>query len=287
MGSIFDFYSALNKLIEQIPKGEVTTPLILAKALGDGHASRSVREALKREEMCGTRGKIKERTSRDMKVFQDFESVLPLKKLKELQKAMSMHVVQKDCLEHFELIAGVDASYANDLAYATCVVTDDRNQTLESASAKVRVRFPYIPGYLSFREAPVLEAAVKKISKFDVLMVNGHGVAHPRGCGLASHVGLELGVATIGVARRRLIGRVGDALNDKSPLIHRGTVIGSRLTIEGNSPLFVSVGHNISLETSLNIVRKTLTGRRLPEPLWRAHQMAGFLRRSSMNISEP
>ena len=287
MRSIFDFYLALNKLIEQVPEGEVTTPLILAKALGDGRASRAVREALNREEMCGTKGKIRKKTSKGMKVFQDFESDLPLKKLKKLQKAMSMHVVQRDSLEHYELIAGVDASYANDLAYATCVVMDNQNRTLESASAKVKVRFPYIPGYLSFREAPVLEAAARKISRFDVLMVNGHGVAHPRGCGLASQVGLDLSVATIGVARKQLVGQVRDALNDRAPLIYRRTVVGGRLTFESNSNLFVSVGHNISLETSLNIVRRMSTGRRLPEPLWWAHQLAGSLRRSSLNISEP
>jgi deoxyribonuclease V len=283
MGPIFDFYLVLRELIEQIPEGEVTTPLILAKALGDGHASRAVREALNREEMCGTAGKVKEKTRRGMKIFQDFESVLPLKKLTELQKAMSMRVARRDSLEHYELVAGVDASYANDLAYATCVVMDDQNRTLESASAKIKVRFPYIPGYLSFREAPALEAAACKISRFDVLMVNGHGVAHPRGCGLASYIGLNLDVATIGVARRRLVGQVGDALNDTSPLIYRGTVAGGRLTLKGRSPLFVSVGHNITLETSLNIVRKMSTKRRLPEPLWRAHRLAGSLRRRSLS----
>lgn len=172
----------------------------------------------------------------------------------------------------------MDASYLGDVAYAVCVVLDSRLQVVESASAAVNVRFPYIPGYLSFREAPAVEAAAALVSGFDVLLVNGHGVAHPRGCGLATHVGLDLGASTIGVARRRLVGTAGEAADGWAPLLYRGSVVGALLA-EGGSPVYVSVGHNISLETSMEIVRRTTKSARLPEPLRMAHQAAEELRR--------
>jgi len=275
----FDFYRALRELVEQVPEGRVTTPLSLARALGDGRAARAVSEALNRKEVRGAAGKVVRNPGRDAEVFRDFESDRPLKRLVELQKEMSRRVVREDRLEHYEIVAGVDASYVGDAAYAACVVLDDRYRLLESASARVVVRFPYISGYLSFREASAVEAAARRVSGFDVLMVNGHGVAHPRGCGLASHVGLDLDVAAIGVARRRLVGDVGDALDDWAPLIYGGSVVGGRLTVGGRSPLYVSVGHSITLETSREVVRRMSAGRRLPEPLRQAHRLAGDLGR--------
>ncbi len=279
MEAHIDFYKVLRELIDQIPENMVSTPLELARALGDGHASRAVSEALQREDMRSTAEKVVTTPTDDANLFREFESDQPLRRLLELQKEMSKQVVQKDNIRTGELVGGVDVAYRGDEAYAACVVMDGSLRAVESSSVKVQVRFPYIPGYLSFREAPTAEAAASRISCFEVLMVNGHGVAHPRGCGLATHVGLDLGIATIGVAKNLLVGRVGEATDDWAPITYNGAVVGARLKMDGRSLIYVSVGHNISLKTSIEMVRKTTTDGRLPEPLRRAHQAAEELRR--------
>ena len=121
-----------------------------------------------------------------------------------------------------------------------------------------------------FREAHAVEEAAGVVSGFDVLFVNGHGVAHPRGCGLASCVGLELDVPTIGVARRRLVGYVGEKLGGWAPLILDDEVAGAEIDA-GGSRVYVSVGHKISLETSIEMVQMMISNGRFPEPLRRAH----------------
>ena len=285
MEARIDFYRVLRELIDQIPEDMVSTPLDLARALGDGRASRAVSEALQREEMRSAAEKVVAKPAPDVDVFREFKSDRPLRCLAELQKAMSKRVMQEDILGAVELVGGVDVAYRGDEAYSVCVVLDGRLRVVESASVSVGVRFPYIPGYLSFREAPAVEAAVGRVSGFDVLLVNGHGVAHPRGCGLATHVGLDLGLATIGVARRQLVGRVGETVDSYAPLLYKGGVVGARLTVDGRSPVYVSIGHNISLETSVKIVRRTTTGGRLPEPLRMAHKAAEELMRRGVSDS--
>lgn len=285
METRIDFYRVLRELIDQIPEDMVSTPLDLARALGDGRASRAVSEALQREEMRSAAEKVVAKPAQDVDVFREFKSDRPLRRLAELQEAMSKRVMLENRLGAVELVGGVDVAYRGDEAYAVCIVLDGRLRVVESASVSVGVRFPYIPGYLSFREAPAVEAAVGRVSGFDVLLVNGHGVAHPRGCGLATHVGLDLGVATIGVARRRLAGRVGETVDSWAPLLYKGGVVGARLTVEDRSPVYVSVGHNISLETSVKIVRRTTKGGRLPEPLRMAHKAAEELMRRGVSDS--
>jgi len=283
MEARIDLYRVLRELIDQIPEDMVSTPLDLADALGDRRAARAVSEVLQREEMQSAAGKVVARPAHGVEVFREFKSDRPLRRLADLQKAMSKCVVQEGSLGVAELFAGVDVSYRGDEAYAVCVVLDSRLRLVESASARVGVRFPYIPGYLSFREAPAVEAAAGRVSGFDVLLVNGHGVAHPRECGLATHVGLDLGATTIGIARRRLVGTVGAAVDGWEPLLYKGCVVGARLTVNGRSPVYVSVGHNISLETSVEMVRRTTTGGRLPEPLRMAHQAAEEFKRRDVS----
>lgn len=279
MEAYVDFYRALRDLLCQIPEGAVTTPLALAEALGDRHASRAVSEAMQREELREYAGRVV-RTPRGAGVFRDFSTDRPLRKLAELQETLSKRVVQEDRFGSTDLIAGVDAAYIGDVAFAVCAVLDGRLRLVESSSAKVEVRFPYIPGYLSFREAPVVEAAARLVSGFDVLMVNGHGIAHPRGLGLASQVGLDLEAAAVGVARRLLVGTVGKDRDGWAPIIYRCCVVGGRLTVEDRAPVYVSVGNNISLRTSIGLVRRTIGRGPLPEPLRRAHQAVEKLARS-------
>jgi len=262
--------------LEQVPKGIVTTPHELAVALGDSVAVRAVARALKREDFQRFSGKTVTPPGSDVPVFSDFVSDEPLKRLAGLQREMASRVIREDDFEEAERLAGVDAAYRGDAAYAVCVVMDGDLGLLEVASTSELVRFPYIPGYLMFREAPVIEAAARRVSGFDLLFVNGHGVAHPRGCGLASCVGLVLDAPTIGVARRPFVGDVGERRGCWAPLTYDGKVVGAEVDV-GGSKVCVSVGHRVSLETSVDIVLNMVSGGRFPEPLRRAHVEASTM----------
>lgn len=268
-----DLHDALRSLVDQIPDGMISTPHRLALALGDPVASRAVTEMMKGDEFRDKRSKVTTSPQEGAEVFDGFDSEEPLKGLAQIQREMADRVVQEDAFTEAALFAGVDAAYCVEVAHAACVVMDGRLRMIESASASVRIRFPYIPGYLMFREAPVVEAAAKRASCYDLLFVNGHGVAHPRGCGLASCVGLDLDIPTIGVARRILVGDVGDMRGGWAPLILDDEVVGAEVEA-GVSRVYVSIGHKISLETSVKIVQNLTAGGRFPEPLRRAHMEA-------------
>ena len=261
---------ALLELIEQIPEGEVTTPHALAVALGDPIAARAVIEIMSGEEFGNAANRVVIDRRPEAAVFTGFASDEPLRQLAEIQRGMAARISVRDNYSKAERFAGVDASYRDGEAFAACVVTEKEQETLESASTHSRVDFPYIPGYLMFREAQAVEEAARIVSDFDVLFVNGHGVAHPRGCGLASCVGLELDVPTIGVARRRLVGYVGEERGGWAPLMLCDEVVGAEIEA-GGSRVYVSVGHKVSLETSIEMARMMTSDGPFPEPLNRAH----------------
>ncbi len=268
-----DLYDALRALVDQIPEGMVSTPHKLAVALGDPVATRSISDMMEREEFNDSRSKVTASPPEGFDVFVGFDSEKPLERLARIQQEMAKRVKQEDYFTEIDRFAGVDAAYRGDEADATCVVMDRELGVVDMVSASMRVRFPYIPGYLMFREAPVIKAAARRSSGFDVLFVNGHGVAHPRRCGLASCVGLDLDIPTIGVARRRLVGEVDEKRDDLSLLIHEDKVVGAEVEA-GGSKVYVSVGHKISLETCINIVQMLTAEGRFPEPLRRAHMEA-------------
>lgn len=156
-------------------------------------------------------------------------------------------------------------------------------ETVEEASASTEVEFPYVPGLLSFREMPVLAAAWRRLrTRPDVLLLDAHGVAHPRRAGLACHAGLVFDVPAIGCAKSILVGthdRLGRRRGSWVPLVDRGEVVGSVLrTRTGVKPVYVSVGHRVDLETAREIVLRVATRYRLPEPTRRADQLAGRLK---------
>lgn len=169
-------------------------------------------------------------------------------------------------------IAGCDVAVAGDHLVASIVVmTSDASETLEISDARSPARFPYVPGLLSFREIPALLAAFSALRRRpDVVLCDGQGVAHPRRCGLASHLGLILDLPAIGVAKSRLCGEAEDpafARGSFSPLTDRGERIGMLLrTRDGVKPVFVSIGHRVTLEDARRIVLACGRGRRLPEP---------------------
>ena len=115
-----------------------------------------------------------------------------LKDLEREQVQLSREVIAYDVRQNYDLVAGVDVAYTKGSAYGACVVMDKDFKVIESSLSHTRLNFPYIPGFFSYREVEPSLSAVESISEFDVLMVNGHGIAHPRKFGLASHIGLIL-----------------------------------------------------------------------------------------------
>ena len=179
------------------------------------------------------------------------------------------------------VIVGVDVGFRGELARAAAVAVRFPDLTpLAQAVAEVPVTFPYIPGLLAFREAPAILAALERLPLSpQVLMVDGHGTSHPRRMGIATHLGVYLDLPSIGCAKSKLWGRYEmppDEPGAWSPLWDGEEMIGAVLrTQAGASPVFVSIGHRISLENAIATVMACVRGHRLPEPTRLAHMAAG------------
>jgi deoxyribonuclease V len=198
----------------------------------------------------------------------------------ELQKRLASKVRREPPLAGFRLVAGTDVAFrkADRTICAGVVVIDiSTGQIVEQAAAVCPETFPYVPGLLSFREIPALLQALHSIrTRPDVVIADGQGVAHPRRFGLASHLGLCLGLPTIGCAKSRLVGE------SRGPAMARGSraalkegreTIGMVVrTRAGVKPVWVSVGHLIDLPSAVRVVLRSTRGYRLPEPARRAHQ---------------
>jgi len=189
----------------------------------------------------------------------------------DLQRRLASLVSQESTLPaEIGYVAGADGAYHGEKAVAASVVIEYNSlEPVEVKTARARVTFPYVPGLLSFREAPVVVSALRKLRhRPDVCLVDGHGLAHPRKFGLACHVGVIMNQPTIGVAKSPLFGiQVGETLVDTEE-----NVLATILRHNGKS-LYVSVGHKISLEDATRIVKRCITKRGL-EPLLLAHQEA-------------
>jgi len=198
-------------------------------------------------------------------------------KAHKAQSCLSQKVVAEDHLpKKIHRVAGVDVAYAGDFAISAAAVLDyDSLELLERQTATSKVKFPYIPTLLSFREIPPSIACIKKLRlQPDVLLADGQGVAHPYGFGFASHLGLALGKPTIGVAKSRLVGEP-KAIAGRIFLVRKDQVIGEVVTTrEGVKPVYVSVGHLISLETAVKIVKRCVRHSKIPEPILMAHKIA-------------
>ncbi len=173
-------------------------------------------------------------------------------------------------------VGGADVSYADKFGFCSIVILNLKDMTLvEKLTSKSRINFPYVPTFLSFREAEPITRTYKKMRvKPDVLLIDGHGIAHPRGLGLASHVGVILEAPTIGVAKNPLVGdfRAPTKPGVAQKIFLNGAEAGFALkTLSNARPIFISPGHMVSLNSSLRIVRGCLMGHKLPEPLRLAH----------------
>jgi deoxyribonuclease V len=203
-------------------------------------------------------------------------------KAHEAQRRLSQKIIKEDRLPRkLTHIAGVDVAYVDSLGIGAVAVVDYESlELVESQTALCEVKMPYIPTLLSFREIPPSVACIKKLeSQTDVFLADGQGLAHPYRCGFASHLGLAISKPTVGVAKSRLIGTPVES-EGQVFLVDKGQTVGSVVTTrEGVKPVFVSVGHMVSLETAVKIVKHSVRGSRIPEPLRLAHEIATEERR--------
>jgi deoxyribonuclease V len=197
-----------------------------------------------------------------------------------MQKRLSQKIIFEDTLpDKIEYVAGVDISYQNEKSIGAVAVLDYKSlQIVETKVADVKTRIPYLPTFLSFREIPPAYSAVKKLKiEPDVFMVDGQGFAHPYGLGFASHLGLMIDKPTVGVAKSRLYGRVSAVGKHKQVelLKEKGKVVGAEvITRQGTKPVYVSVGHKLSLDRAVKLVLDCAVKYRLPEPTRSAHKLA-------------
>ncbi|MEA1935766.1 MAG: deoxyribonuclease V [Thermodesulfobacteriota bacterium] len=192
----------------------------------------------------------------------------------------------KNMPDEIRTIAGADISYSrgSNLFFAAVVLLEFPSlEIIEETFFTERVIFPYIPGLLTFREGlPLLKAFEKLRIVPDVAIFDGQGIAHPRGLGLASHMGLFLNMPTIGCAKTRLAGKYdepGKEVGDYSPLMLDDRIVGAVLRTKKNvKPVFISQGHKIGLQRAIDIVLSSCTGYKLPEPVRKAHLTVNRIR---------
>jgi deoxyribonuclease V len=217
---------------------------------------------------------------------------------RELQTQLAGKVRFTKLRKEPRLVAGLDCAFSSDGQHVLAAVvvlrmhTASKEETtrlffepVETATASAKLMFPYIPGLLSFREAPACLAAVRKLkSEPDLFLIDGQGIAHPRRLGLAAHLGLFLDKPTIGCAKSRLIGQFeppGIEKGAHNPLRDHDEIIGAVVRTRRNvKPLFISVGHKCRLEDAIRLTLACATKYRLPEPTRLAHQAVSRFKKS-------
>jgi deoxyribonuclease V len=206
-----------------------------------------------------------------------------------LQAELAGRVDRAKPIRSWQTVAAADVSYNKFdtwLYAAVVVVRAGTFEVVERAGVVAEARFPYVPGLLSFREAPaVLDAFAHLKHRPDVVLCDGQGLAHPRRMGLACHVGVWLDLPTVGCAKSRLVGEYeepGPERGDRAPLLDRGEVVGAVLRTRPRvRPLFLSVGHRCDLESAVNVVLDTTVRYRIPVPVRLAHELVNEMRRAA------
>ena len=294
-------------LVRQIPPKRLSTYGAVAEALGDKRAARAVGRMMNQNPDAdtmpcfkivysdgslggfglGIEDKIRRIQNDGISIkdgnivefnqvfFNDFKTNFPLKKLQIEQQKMSTQIILKDEITHpIKIVGGIDVAYPKNEFEPACAAyvaidIETRDITEKHYSYKESI-FPYIPGYLSYREVPVIEAVMKKITTPpQILMIDGNGILHPRKCGIACHIGIKYNIPTIGVAKRKLLGE-----NTNDHVLVDGEIRArSLITGQARNPIYISPGHRISLNTSYKIT-KQLCRVKNPEPLRQAHRAA-------------
>ncbi|MGB8226523.1 MAG: deoxyribonuclease V [Sedimentisphaerales bacterium] len=212
---------------------------------------------------------------------------MTVKKAIELQKSLAGQVQIRRFNKKLKTIGGLDCAFTDDkknIIACVIVMSAKTFEIIETSYTVQAVNFPYIPGLLSFREAPACLAAIEKLTTIpDCFIVDGQGIAHPRRLGIASHLGLFLDVPTIGCAKSRLIGDFTPPASHKgstSLLKDNGEIIGSVVRTRNNvKPVFVSIGNKCRLNDAIRIVLDCCGKYRLPEPSRLAHQIVTRLKK--------
>ncbi|MEM4250656.1 MAG: endonuclease V, partial [Candidatus Bathyarchaeia archaeon] len=186
-------------------------------------------------------------------------------------------------------IAGVDLAFAGDEAVAACVILDYQDfKVIEEKTARMRLDFPYMPGFLWFREGPAIARVMKRLSvEPDISLVNAHGIAHPRRFGCASHIGVVIKRPTIGVAGSRLCAELTHLpakTGERAPLVIGDAVVGWAVKPEVGGPIYISPGHMVSVESAAEVVINCLRGHRFPEPIYLSHRLANSTQRKLRNV---
>ncbi|MCF8104385.1 MAG: deoxyribonuclease V [Desulfohalobiaceae bacterium] len=206
-----------------------------------------------------------------------------LDRAREIQDRLRSRIVREGGFQGLRYIAGLDVGYCKKIpntVQAAGVILDRHGlRVVDQIVVRDKVLFPYIPGFLSFREAPVLYRVVKRFALSpDLILCDGQGLAHPRRFGLASHLGLLLDLPSIGVAKSRLLGQhslPGPKKGDWSPLVDKGETIGAVVRTRSRvKPVYVSTGHRVGLETAVDLVLSLCPRYRIPEPIRLADQLS-------------
>lgn len=302
-----DLWAELARLLRQIPAGRVTTYGLLAEALGDRSAARWVGEFLvdhPHSPQCpchrvvrqdgrpglyiagDSEGKLARLRSEGVAIdagrvvappFADFDSCAPLRRLKEFQLGVPGRLRLRGGSRRPRRVAALDVAYLSPReALVACVVADAATLAiLDATTLRVPVTFPYIPGYLTFRELPAMLAAWQccrtRGPQAELVLIDGNGILHPRRAGIAACFGLLADVPTIGVGKSLLCGRVdleGLRSGEQRPVLHDGELIGMALkSTDASRPIFVSPGNHVDVPGAAQFVQRLFAGHRLPEPL--------------------
>lgn len=310
-----DLDSSVDDLLRQVPRGCVTTYGDIAEALGDVAAARWVGEYLldhAHDAECGCHRVIRrtgeaglfitrdsdEKAARlradgvevaDGRIdlsrygFTDFEAQRPLERLRNIQDALPDQFRAEPLPDLPERVAGVDVSYRDDRAVAAAVIMERATgELMQSVTYESPARFPYIPGYLSFRELPALLGALETLRASadlpEVVFVDGNGLLHPRGAGIATHLGVVTGLRTIGVGKKLLCGRVeleGLTADEPRPVVQEGRSVAAAVKAGNRSrPIYVSPGNRITVDDAVRLTQSLFHGHRLPEPLYLADRLS-------------
>ncbi len=215
----------------------------------------------------------------EAKIRARLPSGFSLERARYAQRVIAQRVVEEDDIEWpVERAVGVDVAFSGEYSIGAAALVSYPGLGLEESSwTCMRTRMPYIPTLLAFREMAPAYLALRKIaSKYQVVFVDGNGRLHPYLAGFACQLGVTIDKPTIGVAKKLLVGEIGEWRGGWAPILYKGRVIGAAVeTKPGHKPIFVSVGHKVSLQTAVRLV-KAFTGRyRLPEPIRQAHLAAG------------
>ncbi len=317
LDQIPDLESELRRLLRQIPRGRVATYGDLANALGDRAAARWVAQYLldhphgprcqchrvvratgelgsyiegdtsAKQAALNNEGIAVQDSIVDVQRYavRRFQSTRPLRRLQTIQKRLLKRRLLNAPSRLPELIAGVDISYVTPRRGVAAYVLFDirRREVVWSMTHCRKVRFPYVSGYLSFRELPLLLGLLDRVRAAarmaEVILVDGSGIMHPRGAGVATHLGIVANLPTIGITKTLLLGTLRQQPTTKRPVVemhHEQTPLGWAIRPQATrkSLLYVSPGHRTDVEFARQAVLPTLLGHRLPEPIYWADRIS-------------